>query len=149
MVLEAAAETAAAQSEWRWRRERTRTCPSISDARRRRSCAACLHDAAADEQPLRAELRIAHPLGVACKVVGVVEDIGGEFVVVRTEAAQDRRQRLDVARIELGDADGGPSLPGALVDREEFGGQLPDVLAGVIEIHNLDCAGEVLLGDPN
>jgi hypothetical protein len=106
----------------------------------------------AGEETLCTEGWVAHPVGVALKVVGFVADDLGEFRAFGRERAQNLHQYFDLALIEKVQTASHPALAGLLVIGKQLGGELPEMLAGMVEIDDLDGAREVLVGqipDPN
>ena len=88
---------------------------------------------------------VPHPVGVGLEVgqglVAVGGQAAGEF-----EAASGGEQGGDVPGVEFGEAAGEPVLAVAAQQPGGEGGQLVDVLAGVVEVGDLGGGGEVLIG---
>src|SRR5579863_8934073 len=103
-------------------------------------------DAGADEETLSAEIRVTHAVGVALEVVGFGSDELGEFFGVGTKLAQEVHQGLDLAPFEKLEGAGHPAFAPLLVLEKQGGRKFPEVLAGVIKIHNLDRSRELLSG---
>ena len=63
------------------------------------------------------------------------------------QVSQCSDQLLDLALIELALEFAGPASALSLVASKQFGAQLPHMLAGVIEVDDLNRVGEILLGE--
>src|SRR5258706_515158 len=110
--------------------------------------AAGLDDAGADEQMLLAELGIVHPSGVGGEVVGVVAKFLGQLSISGLDLAKGSDEFSDLAFIEptfLMQAY--PGVAALSVGRMEQARQVPQMLAGVEQIDDLNGAGKVFLGE--
>jgi len=111
------------------------------------SFAAGLDDAGANEQPLFAEGRIAHSIGIAREVLGFVGCDSGEFCIGGRGLAENLSQRFDLASLQSLQTARHPPLANFLVQGEELGREFPEMLTGVEEINDLDGAWKVLVGE--
>ena len=108
--------------------------------------AAGLDGAGADEHTQRTEVLVAHPVGVGLEVAeGFVAFAGqgtGEFQV-----AGGGQQGGDVAGVEFAEPFGEPVRLAVAQQPGGEGGQVVDVLAGVVEVNDLGGGREQLAGE--
>jgi hypothetical protein len=107
--------------------------------------AAGLDHAGADEHAQGAEVLISHPVGIGLEVGQGLVSLGGQ-AADELQAAAGGQQGGDVPGVELGEALGEPVVAVAAEQPGGEGGQLVDVLAGVVEVDDLGGGGEVLAG---
>ena len=88
---------------------------------------------------------VAHPGGAVLEVRQGLVPLGG-FDPGQGEGAGGGCERVDVAGVELGTALGEPSAAGVAEHEGEGLAEVVQVLAGVIEVHDLGGFGEVLAG---
>src|ERR1035438_2623843 len=105
------------------------------------------HDTGTNKQTLCAKGRIAHPLCVAFKVFGFVGDGFGEFVGAGRRIAQDLHQGLNLAALQAIETAGDPLSETLAVIRKQLGRQVPQMLASMIEVDDLNGAWKVLIGE--
>ena len=88
---------------------------------------------------------ISHPVGIGLEVGQGLVSLGGQ-AADELQAAAGGQQGGDVPGVELGEALGEPVVAVAAEQPGGEGGQLVDVLAGVVEVDDLGGGGEVLAG---
>src|SRR6266853_1486075 len=99
---------------------------------------------------LTPEFGIAHPRSIVLKVVRLVLNLFGQLRIVGLDRADRVYQLLDLALIEFVLLAQNPAFLFHLLVRVQRACQSPEMLPGMIEIHDLDGPGEVLLCDvPN
>src|ERR1019366_4236225 len=97
---------------------------------------------------LRAELGLAHALGVFLKVVSLDTDLFRQLRIGRNDGTKRGYQIFNLPLIqERVLRDNHPAFLLSLLVGKQFAGQFPEVLSGVIEIDDLNRAGEVLIGN--
>jgi hypothetical protein len=109
--------------------------------------AAGFDDAGADEQVLFAEFGIVHTSRVGCEIVSFVADLPGHIGIGGLNRMEGGDEFRDLAFIEptfLMEADPGVAAFGVVGIEQAC--QVPQMLACVEQIANLNCAGKVLLG---
>lgn len=89
---------------------------------------------------LVAELGIAHPHGIFLKVGGIEGDGFGSGGRINLPGTEKSDQLSDAATVQLGLVTQDPAALGGLVQRIETSGHVPEVLAGVVEIDDLNRA---------
>ena len=102
----------------------------------------------ANEQVLFAELGVVHASGVGGKVVGVIADLPGQFGIGGMNTTEAGDEFGDLAFVQpafLMLAD--PLIAACGVVGKEQARQLPQVLAGVEEVDDLNGSGEVIFRD--
>lgn len=116
------------------------------EALRHDRAAAGLDRPRADEQAERAEAGVAHPRAVGLEVAERLLDLLRLRVGGR-EVPRGGEQRRDVTAIELGQPLGEPAPAAIRAERGcDQGAEGVQVLAGVVEVDDLDRAREVLAG---
>jgi hypothetical protein len=110
-----------------------------------------LHPASITPEPnkqiLLAEFGIAHSFGVPFEVVLLDPNRRRQLGIMRRKRPQFGYQLLDLAVIQKMLVGHYPPPFSLLVAGVKFAAEIPEVLASVIEIYNLDGAGELLLAD--
>ena len=109
--------------------------------------AASLDHAGPYKQVLGAEFGIAHTLSVAVEVFGFYADGFDQFRVPvgLRQFAKRRDQFFDFAVFQPIQLVPQPALLGDFIGRIQLASQIPKMLAGMIEVDDLNRAGEVLI----
>ena len=115
-------------------------------ARLRRAPTACLHPASTTpddtQSPPRAELRIAHPVGVAGQVV----DALARLLASLTVGVQFGQDRLDPPRVQLVPAVLAPAGGQVRAGAVDGLGDIAQMPLGVVEVDDFDGGGELFAG---
>src|ERR1017187_3997212 len=97
---------------------------------------------------LRAEFGVAPALGVFLKVVSLNADLFRQLRIGRYDGTKRGHQIFNLPLIQQRVLmDNHPAFLLSLLVGEQFAGQVPEVLTGVIKIDDLNRAWEVLIGN--